>query len=422
LKQGRNALLVRFVDADAVVTADRVPTLTRVNPAEDGNAVLDWNAEALDVARKERLFPPPATRTLAMVHLAIEQAIREVPPDQAPAATAAAAHQVLARLHRRQKSALDLRLALSLEESPAGPARDAAVAAGVAVADRWIAARTGDGAAMPAKFTPSSEPGRWQPTRPVLRPALVPQWCDVKPFSMTSPTQFRLPPPPAIGSPEYVQDVLEVLSKGEYFSTTRTVEESEIARYWAGQSGSCTPPGQWNMIATHVALERGESLPDCAKGLALLNSALADAAIACWEAKYHYDLWRPITASARADQDGSPETVPNPLWTSYITTPPFPEYPSGHSSFSGAAAVILSDWFGPRTSFRVMSDGLPQQFGVPDIEREFASFDEAAKEASHSRVLGGIHYTFSCREGLAMGDAVGRWVLERGIPVAETKP
>src|SRR5262249_7147764 len=162
-----------------------------------------------------------------------------------------------------------------------------------------------------------------------------------------------------------------------------------IARFWADGSGTVTPPGHWNQIAAEIANSSTNNLADNARLLAELNFALADAGIVAWDAKYHYGFWRPITAIRESDIDNNPDTEQEPGWNSLLITPPFPEYISGHSTFSGAAATILTFAFGDNFAFSTTSPGLP------NVTRSFTSFQQAAEEAGRSRIYGGIHYQFS---------------------------
>lgn len=411
LTVGANVFPLSFDANDGTDPASQALTVTRLVPAADGDAVLDWNAEALDVMRRRRQFPPTATRILAIMHLAMEEALKDS-SDSAAAETAlcATAHRVLTRLFPTEVAELDARLALSLEPLAAPEsARDL----GVATADRWLAARNTDGFNAVSSYAPTNLVGRWRPTRPDFRPQLLPQWGDITPFYLGQPDRFTIPGPPALNSAKYTADYLEVSTLGEYFSSTRTVEETNTALFWADQTGTCTPPGHWDQIAAKVAIERGTSLRQNARLFADLNAALADAGIACWWAKYHFDFWRPITAVSLADTDGNSATEPEALWTPLLATPPFPEYPSGHSTFSGAAAEVLNHWFGQNVSFTDRSDKLMLQFGIPDMTRTFASFDAAAEEASRSRILGGIHYKSAGTDGLSLGHRVGAWVVAR---------
>jgi membrane-associated phospholipid phosphatase len=163
---------------------------------------------------------------------------------------------------------------------------------------------------------------------------------------MTNGAQFRPSGPPALSSDKYAADFNQVKTLGAKNSTVRTPEQTEIAQFWSDGAGTYTPPGHWNQIAEEVATKRNTSLVDEARLFALLNIALADAGIAAWDAKYAYDFWRPATAIRQADFDNNPQTTADPTWDSLIGTPPFPEYVSGHSTFSGAAdmgSIFMGD-------------------------------------------------------------------------------
>jgi PAP2 superfamily len=187
-------------------------------------------------------------------------------------------------------------------------------------------------------------------------------------------------------------------------STARTPDQTEIATFWAYGPGTHTPPGCWNEIATTIAQQEGLSLADTATLLAVLNVAEADAGIAAWNAKYAYDAWRPITAIQNADDIGNRWiTTEDPDWQSLLITPPFPEYVSGHSTFSAAAAGVLTSFFGKHYEF---------SFTAPTgATREFDSFHDAAEEAGMSRIYGGIHFDFGNEDGLELGEEIADWVL-----------
>jgi membrane-associated phospholipid phosphatase len=173
--------------------------------------------------------------------------------------------------------------------------------------------------------------------------------------------------------------------------------------------------GHWNQIAAAALGGLGShTIEGTARIFALLNIALADAGIACWDAKYVYNYWRPITAIQGAAEDGNPNTAPDPLWTPFLETPPFPEYPSGHSAFSGAAAAVLANVFGTDSmSFSVGSDD------IPNYHRFYTSFSQAAQESGISRILGGIHFSSANVYGLSMGAAVGNWLVSRVMTPVE---
>jgi hypothetical protein len=234
---------------------------------------------------------------------------------------------------------------------------------------------------------------------------------------MTSGSQFRHTiGPPALSSAQYAADLNEVKSLGATGSTTRTADQTNIARFWADGAGTSTPAGHWNRIAQTVGAAEGNTLSENARMFALLNLAEADAAIVSWDNKYQANFWRPITAIRQADLDGNAATQPDPTWTPLIATPPFPTYTSGHSTFSGAAAEILKQYFGAdNVSFTTSAEGAA---GVPD--RSFTSFSQAAAEAADSRLFGGIHYRFDNQHGLQNGIALGQFIYANELqPIPE---
>ena len=322
---------------------------------------------------------------------------------------AGAASEALLKLFPGQAAMLNRALTDALNKLPTNPSTIKGLALGRAVATAELALRSDDGSASAASYTPSDRPGLWRPTPPALANALLPGWGKVTPFLLDSPSQYRPPAPPAITSAEYARAVNEVKGLGAVNSATRTPDQTQIALFWADGSGTETPPGHWNTIAGQVAARRGLSLLKTARAFALLDAALADAAIACWDSKYADDLWRPITAIRLADTDDNPATTADPAWSPLLATPPFPSYVSGHSTFSGTAATVLSALFGARTSFTTTSDALP------GVSRSFKSFDAAADEAGMSRIYGGIHYRFDNEAGLALGRSIGRFAVQRGF-------
>jgi membrane-associated phospholipid phosphatase len=203
---------------------------------------------------------------------------------------------------------------------------------------------------------------------------------------------------------------------GSKTSTVRTLDQTAIANFWADGGGTFTPPGHWNRIAADTSLENNQSLIDSARTMVLLNVALADAGISCWDAKYHYDLWRPIDAIRKADTDGNPTTLQDALWTPLLVTPPFPAYTSGHSTFSAASARVLTRLFGEGYPFSTQLDQPTNSNQInfdpaKRVIRSFNGFDQAAEEASMSRIYGGIHFIFDGQEGLSAGYSIGDLVF-----------
>jgi membrane-associated phospholipid phosphatase len=394
--------------------------LTAITPAQAGtgpgpDVVLLWNEAVLRAVRAERTPPPQAARHLAMVHVAVYDAVNAVNPTHRfyrfptpltgptspEAAAAIAAHRTLAELYPRQVDAFDDALDASLAGVPDGEAKDAGVALGQAVAEKVLGWRRDDGSTRTVRHPQGLAPGVWRATPPGYRPPLLPQWRFVVPFAMTGTAQFPPTPPPALTSREFAAAYNEVKALGGRRSDTRTAEQTLTAWFWDDGEGTVTPPGHWNRIAQAVSRERGLGLADNARLFAQLNVTLADAAILCWECKFRYSLWRPVTAIREADRDGNPDTDPDPGWAPLLTTPPFPSYTSGHSTFSGAGATALAHFFGTdAVRFRIGSEG------VPGVTRGYDGFWAAAQEAGRSRIYGGIHYEFDNREGLAAGRAL----------------
>jgi hypothetical protein len=233
---------------------------------------------------------------------------------------------------------------------------------------------------------------------------------------MTSNTQFRNPNgPPALTSAEYTAAFNEVKEIGSATSTVRTQDQSNIAQYWAGQTGTSTPLGHWNRIAQTVSQSQGKTLEENARLFALLSMAQADATISCWDNKYVYDHWRPVTAIRLAETDGNPATTEDPNWSTFITTPNHPSYSSGHSTVSGASGMVLAKFFGTdNITFTSSAEG----FTVPD--RTFTSFSQASSEAADSRLYAGIHWSYDNADGLVAGRALGDYVFPNELqPIPE---
>lgn len=415
--------LLANIDVDNAIAESNENNLvnTRVS-AKGTDVVLDWNATLLNAIATDKTAPPVAARNMAMVHTGIYAAVSiidklrsdysdyldAVAPEgvSRKAAAATAAHHLLVDLYPNptQTATFDIQLGLSLAEVPDGEAENYGIALGQFVAELVSGWRSTDGSSNIVSYTPGTEPGDWQPTPPGLLPALLPQWSSVSPFGINSGSQFRPDGPPALDSAEYTVEFNQVKELGNLNSTTRTAEQTEIAQFWADGPGTFTPPGHWNQIAERVSLAQGNTLSENARLFALLNIAEADAGIVAWDAKYEYNFWRPVTAIQQADTDGNPNTIADPSWTPLLVTPPFPEYISGHSTFSGAADSVLTSFFGD-ISFTTNS------IGLPGVIRSFDSFTEAADEAGISRIYGGIHFQSANADGLAAGRALGQYVF-----------
>jgi membrane-associated phospholipid phosphatase len=392
-----------------------------------GDVILDWNATLINAIAAQGTPPTLASRSMAMVHVAMYDAVvalkpryafyavpglADAPPPAAHAfpevAAARAADVVMDRLFPGQAATFDGQLQSFLTGYPRhGQAISASLSWGQTVADAVVTWRSTDGSNAVVPYTPGTDPGDWQPTPPAFLPALTPQWPLVTPWAMSSGSQFRPPLPPDLSSSDYATAFNEVKSLGRIDSTTRTADQTQIALFWRDPVGVAYAFGHWNKIAAGVSVAQGLDLVDNARLFALLNIAEADALIATWDAKYTYNVWRPVTAIRFAgDSSLNPATVSDPTWTPLIVTPNFPSYTSAHSTVSGAAAAVLTSLFGADYSFSAGSDGLP------GVTRSFPSFEAAAAEAGQSRIYGGIHFQFDNQGGLATGGALGQFVIQ----------
>jgi hypothetical protein len=407
-----------------------------VGPAAASD-VAEWNTIALDVLVAGGQNNVTLTRGLTMVSVAVHDALNGVnrryegyafegaaePGASAEAAIATAARDALVLTipafgsAAQQAAAIamaDAAYSAALAKIPEGPARVSGVAVGRAAAAAIVALRKDDGALREAPYTPGGAPGEWRPhpnpvpaDPPIANPALaagyaasmLPGWGRLTPFTLLSGAQFRPAGPPPLASEAYARDFDEVKRLGGKRSTARTPEQSQIARYW--YEGS---PQGWNRIARVVAGGKSLDRWELARVLALVNLAMADGFVAGWNTRYHVNLWRPVTAIRLADTDGNAATEADPSWETFLNTPPIPDYPSTHSVLGGAAAAVLTELSGTDRVAFTMTSGAP----FAGITRSFTSFSQAAQENADSRVYAGIHFRTACRDGLALGQKIGR--------------
>ncbi len=395
------------------------PQTAKLHRAAAGVA-LAWNAAALDAIKATNTPPPKASRALAMAQIAVYDAVNgfaKAKPNTVatggPAAGASASAAVvmaacftLDKLFPAEMARFHTLAGQQLGLIPDGPDKSAGIAWGVSVSDQVIAARSADHSGDTTAYTPGTAPGDWQPTPGAFAPALLPGWGNVTPFGIPAAkvADFVAGPPPALTSFTYASDFNIVKDYGSATSALRTADQTEIARFWADGGGTFTPPGHWNDIAAGLSRDDALSLYDTAHLFAQLDTALADAGIVCWKTKFTYNYWRPVTAIRAGDTDNNPYTLPDASWTPLLTTPPFPEYTSGHSTFSGAASAVLAAYFGADRPFSTTSaDGA--------VTRHFNSFAQAADEAGMSRIYGGIHFMSANLNGLAAGRALAAYEL-----------
>jgi PAP2 superfamily len=411
------------------------------------NAVLTWNANAGQAAIAACVAPVDnpldESRAYAMMHLAVHDALNAIdrryrpyvyegraPRGASPeAAVAAAAHDTLVSAllaipapfppacGQAGAASVEASYTAALAAVPAGPAKTAGIAVGKAAAAAVLSARAADGSTTPridTAFPQGTAPGQWRftPDRPF---AFAPGWGQVTPFAVDDAAQFLPGPPPALTSRQYTRDFAEVKALGGDGTTTpsaRTADQTQVALFWLESS-----PLMWNAIGRTVSADRRLDQWQSARLFGLLNAALADGYITSFTTKYHYRFWRPVTAIREAGSDGNGRTTPDPTWTPLVTTPPIPDYESAHSVEGAAAAAVLRGVLGTdRVSFSACSYTLPAGStctdGAPTLRR-FTSFSQAADENGESRILIGFHFRTAVRKGLALGDSVGDFAVDR---------
>jgi hypothetical protein len=434
LAVGRNELTLQATDL-AGNTSDFTRTLTREAQLPQGDAVLQWDQITLNAIQQAGLDPVMASRALAMESIAVLDSINAI--DKTPgvlvnttakgdasadAAVATAAHEVLDALFPGQKVSLDALYQAALARIGSGDTGDGdhdrddrhndakadGVALGTAVADQVLALRANDGSQITGQFDGGPAAGQWQPTGPNFALAIDPQFANVTPFAMSGPDQFlsTVAPPPDLTSAAYATDALEVQLLGSANSTTRTADQTQIAQFWSDGTGTLTEAGQWNAIAARVAQAKGNSLADDARLFGELNVGLADAGIAAWNAKYNFGFWSPVTAIQNADSTGNSQLHSDLAFTPLVTTPAAPEYVETQSTFSAAAADVLTNFFGNNVSFTATSSDMP------GVTRNYTSFAQAATEAGRSGIFAGTDFQFSNTAGQKLGQQVGNLVVQ----------
>jgi len=461
----------------AASTATTLATQARQSrsaPTDSRSRVVYWNQIAIDASGLdhtplqpgddrvfgEQLGPGRASRAIAIVHIAIYDAVNAIAhrwesySDMLPAPAAAsldaaiaqAAHDALVAMFPSQSGAFDDLLQDDLARighQGKEPGRMVGRRAAAAV----VAARGEDGSdyvepRMGEEFVPSLDPGKWrQDPISQLPVAMGALWGSVTPFVITSGSQFRVAPPPALTSAEYAaayDEVKRLGGDGVTTPTERTPEQTSIGIYWAydGTPSLCAPPRLYNQIAIAIADQMGSDVYDLTRLLALVNVAMADTGIAVWESKFHYQFWRPITGIRESDSgtgpsgvgDGNSATTGDPTFTplgapaSNLTgpnfTPPFPAYPSGHAGFGGAVFEVLRQFYGTdEIAFTFVSDEYNGTTagtdGVlrPYHPRSFSSFSQAEEENGQSRIYLGIHWSFDKTQGIAQGREIARYIL-----------
>jgi PAP2 superfamily protein len=399
--------------------------LTGLGGPVSADVITDWNEKAVAFVTKHRMLPPQAERVVASVQLAMFDAVNSVERRYRPyrlavttaketsqeAAAAVAAGMVLAGLHPNETEELNSVMGAYLAAIPPGTAKSEGIKVGQEVAAKIVAERKVDGADAPDAYRPKTRPGVYVPT-PITASSM---WPNVKPFAMTSPSQFRPQPPIPLAGEEWAADYNEIKNLGGKNSIKRTARQSEDGRFWL-----ITGPASYYPIVRQLVVAKKMDVIDSARFMALASTAAADAYIAVFDAKYHYDFWRPITAIRNGDIDDNPATGLDAIWQPIDNTPMHPEYPCAHCITSAAVAAVIEAALGgadiPEVSMISPT--------APGVTHRWTNVWVYADEVSMARIYAGFHYRFSTRVGQEMGRKIGRLVVEslmQKTSLAETR-
>lgn len=384
------------------------------------NVITDWNDTALKYVLGRSMGPPPAERVIAMTHLAMFDAVNSIEPKYRPylvqlpgssaaskeAAAASAAATVLASVNPQTRGEIDAQLTAYLGAIPESSAKTEGVKLGQAVAAKILEARADDGSSAPDAYRPKTAPGEYVPT-PVMFAAM---WPGVKPFALTSISQFRPAPPVGLTSAQWAADYNEIKTLGRKDSAARSPDQTQAARFWLNIGGDVYYP-----LVHAVAAAKKLDLLDTARLFALVSVARADGLTAVFEAKYHYNFWRPITAIRNGDIDNNPATERDATWAPIADTPMHPEYPCAHCIQSASTCAVLEAVMGTHGIDEVSMTSRT----APGVTRRWNNLREFVAEVSQARIWAGFHYRFSTRAGEAMGQQIGEYVVSNFMqPVA----
>jgi PAP2 superfamily len=356
--------------------------------------------------------PPLGFRTMAILHVAMFDAVNSIEPRYKPykvrlaatpdtskeAAAAAAAAAVLIKLYPDAAADVQSTLTTYLATLPDGEAKSKGVELGQEVAAKILAARDDDGSSAPDAYRPKTKPGAYVPT------AITYAWAvaTMTPFALASPSQFRAKPPPSLRSAEWARDYNEIKEIGAKNSAKRTARQTEDARFWLVGG-----PLAYDQLPRQIVVAKNMDLLDSARLMALFSVATSDALIAVLGAKYKYEFWRPITAIRNGDIDGNPATERDATWQPIDATPMHPEYPCAHCILSSSVAVVIEGLLG---SDEIPEVSLTSPF-LPGVTHRFTNLEAFSDEIANARICAGFHYRFSTIAGREMGQKIGAYVL-----------
>src|SRR5579872_2618719 len=401
-------------------------TLLALSGIAKADAVLDWNAIAVDIAVANKQNPFAQGRTGAIVQLAVFEAVNSITHEYDPylgtvkaargasaeAAAVEAAYKVLSTYFPASLTALNAERSASLAAIADGQGKTDGIAAGDAAAADMLQLRASDGSS-PGQFKVPGPavPGDWQATAscPIVggvAQGIAFNWQFVVPFGIEKASDYLLGPPPALTSEAYARAYNEVMRVGAANSTERPQDRANVALFFAATS----PTQALNQAARQVAMERGGSLTQNARALALMNMAINDSLVASFLNKYHYNFWRPETAIHGGNADGNRKIEGDASWTPFIVTPCFPSYPSNHGSAANAAAEVLRRIYGEAGHAMTLTNTT-----VPTIVLHYSSFGDLCADISDARVYGGIHFRTDQEAGADLGRAVGAAVYRNNL-------
>jgi hypothetical protein len=392
--------------------------------AARGDVIMDWNAKADAIGIDKQLPNAPNARGQAMLHVAMFEAVNAIDKRYAPyrlklvadstssreAAAATAAHGILLSLYPDQKPDLDATLATSLSGIADQDAKAKGIELGKQAAAGILALRVNDGSNVPESYRPVTAPGVYVPTAMPIESTSS----GITPFAMQTGSQFRPAPPPALTSEVWTRDLNEIREMGSVASTRRTAEQATMARFWF-----FTGPRTYNAIVRQVASARKMDLVDCARLYALTSMAGIDAFIAVFDAKYTYNLWRPVTAIRNADLTSNPATPREASWQPLGTTPMHPEYPCAHCIVAAAISTVLQSVAGNEIGEVTLVSPT-----APGVTRKWSRLQDYSDEVANARIYAGFHYRFSTEVGKEMGRKIGELAVGTQMlgAVAEAQP
>ena len=391
-----------------------------IPPPARADVIIDWNARSDEIAAQKQVRPVNHSRGTAMLHVAMFEAVNAIEGRYLPykltltadrtaskeAAAASAGHDILLALYPDQQSTLDATLATMLAAVADGEPKAKGIELGKKAAADLIALRAKDGIDAQEFYRPHTTPGVYVPTViPLFSTAAA-----VTPWVMTSGSQFRPAPPPALTSETWTADLNEIRELGRIDSTKRTAEQTTIGRFWF-----VTGPRSYNPIVRQVAIAKDMDIVDCARLFALTSMAGNDAYIAVFDAKYTYNLWRPLTAIRNADQTNNSATPRDGSWLPLGDTPMHPEYPCAHCINSAAVAAVLQGVAGNEIGEISMTSPT-----APGVIRKWVRLQDYSDEVSLARIYAGFHYRFSTIVGKEMGKKIGELAVATQMRRAET--